>query len=351
MLNIRWCVFTGALMLAFVGVTFVHKEVAQDPPGVHTRWWDGTTQSVDTQFPDGKPRTHTEFSDDGKTVLLAQEWEYGSGALIHEKKRHKDGRVEEKVWYRGGKQLETHTLWLGDEMNYQAQIRYYPNGKMASQDIKTEDGQLSVDMKQWDDKGVIQTQVEIRSNAEQVQTFFQDGKKYRESILEGTGDRINASFWDNENYKMRTRQVKLDNSTVTEAFYRDGSLRVKIVTQRNYDSEVSVFAPGDKLKLKQSFKNDYPVRVEEISIQTGKPTRVLTIGRNERVEKVEIFRADGTLEKVKQLAGDGKVIRTTEYNADGKTVASEKDGGDSETINPKLLRLPELGEVPEEGDR
>jgi antitoxin component YwqK of YwqJK toxin-antitoxin module len=103
--------------------------VVQNPPGVYTRWYDGTTQRIDKFYPDGKLQSTTVYGDDGKTVLILAEVT-DAGAIVHSKVRREDGKVEEKRYSDDGKILLKQTIWVGDGSYFLARREFFPDGKL-----------------------------------------------------------------------------------------------------------------------------------------------------------------------------------------------------------------------------
>ncbi|MDZ4838314.1 MAG: hypothetical protein SGJ27_31405 [Candidatus Melainabacteria bacterium] len=337
-MNLKWCAFTGALMLVFVAATFYHKEVTQDPPGVSTRWWDGSLQSVEHKYANGKLEQRTTYGDDGKTVLTYETWD-SKGKLMHSKIRRKDGRVEEKLFREDSESLASFKLWNGDELTFVVEQKFGRNGKLLSEVIMTEDGLVAAEQRQFDDKGNLQIETRVLDNADQETSMFSGGVRTARNVFKANGDSWSESFDEKGRLTSRDVRVRLDNSSVRETFAPDG----KVTARSEHDGKpaslthITVFE-GDKVKLRQTVKNWSMVKVEEVSVQTGLATRVLQFDqKTSTVNRVEIIRKDGTLERVKLLDIEGKVTKTIEYDATGKTVASEKEGGDPEAIDPKLL--------------
>lgn len=362
-MNLKWCAFTGALMLAFVAATFYHKEVTQDPPGVVTRWWDGSLQSVETKYDNGKLETRTTYGDDGKTVITYEEWNW-DGKLTHSKMRRKDGRVEEKRFQEDGKTLAYFKLWNGDGQTYLIERRFQPNGKPLSEVIMTEDGLTAVETRDFDENGNVQMERIVLDNADQETKMFSNGKVTNRSVFKANGDSWSERFDQNGNLQFRSIQVRLDGSSVMETFYPSGKIMSRStdkgdksltetfdekgsVLYRRDNTNITVF-DGDKVKLRQYIKGWQLWKTEEISTTTGFTTRAIEVGYVQPTKpymsptpyakRVEIYRADGTLERVKLLKSDGSVEKTIEYDSTGKTVTSEKEGGEDEKVDEKLLQ-------------
>jgi antitoxin component YwqK of YwqJK toxin-antitoxin module len=348
-MNLKWCAFTGALMLAFVAATFYHKEVTQDPPGVSTRWWDGTLQSTETKYDNGKLERRTTYGDDGKTVLTLEEWSW-EGVLVHSKIRsQKNGRVEEKMFQADGKTLSFYKLWNGDEQTFVIDRRFQLNGKLESEAIMTEDGLNATIQRTFDSNGDLSMERQVLDNADQSTSTFANGKLTERSIFKANGDSLSEQFDENGKLQSRFKQVRRDGTSVFETFDADG----KVGLRRENDSKstnlinITVFE-GDKVKLRQFLKDWQLWKTEEVSTATGFTTRTIEIeyGKTKTrfeyskpfVRRVELYRADGTLERVKLLKDDGSVEKTIEYDPTGLTVTSEKEGGEAEKIDEKLIQ-------------
>jgi len=225
-MKLVWCAFTGALMLLSVLVTHQQRMAAEDPPGVITRWWDGTMQSVDRTFPDGKPYLHTEYGEDGNTILVHKEWSR-QGALVHQQLRLKDGKLEEKRWDYTGKTLHEYTLWLGDGSSFTIQQLYHANGVLASEVTKTEDGLLTNREVSWDRLGRLIGEYHIRSNASHERKSYDEGRLVSKRTDFGSGDWEEITYWPNGNPRFRVYYTKLTGKLTEESFNQDGTLSLQ----------------------------------------------------------------------------------------------------------------------------
>lgn len=337
-MNLRWCAFTGALMLLSVGFTTLHLGVAQDPPGVKTRWWDGTTQTVDTTHGNGRPASHTELSDDGRTILVQQKWSY-EGALVYSAQRHKNGRFEVKEFTYDGKVLTSHTLWAGDMSYFLFQRAYYRNGQLMLEEINTEDGMVTSDRRHFNEDGTLQMEYHILKNADQETREYRDGKLFKVFLLRGSGDRETTTFYPSGTMRSFQKAVKLDGSFRHDVFRADGTLQLR--REKPGDSAmltVTVYSRGEQARFRQSYDSGTLTEVIEYSSQTGQPARRLLV-RNGSTLQVELFRPDGTLARKKQLA-NGRVVRQITYDETGKTVTADIQGGEVEPVNPSLIADP-----------
>lgn len=340
-MNLKWCAFTGALMLASVFATFYHKEVNQDPPGVSTRWWDGTVQSRETRFSSDKLQSRTEYGDDGITVVRYQEWNW-EGKLVHSKVRDKKtGQVEEKRFSDDGAVLVVHKLWNGDERTFLVEREFHPRtGKLLSETINTADGLTAAEQRRFDDNGTLFMERRVLDNADQETKMFSGGKLRQRSVFKANGDQWVETFNDAGVMTSRSKEIRLDGDSVYERFSaRTGKLvarRENNMNDRKQMATVSVFHDGEKVRLRQTFARGTLIKIEEFSIETGLPTRTVVVVNNVAVE-AQLFGKDGRLERVKKLNSDGSVTKTIDYDADGKTVDSEKEGGEPEVVDPKLF--------------
>jgi antitoxin component YwqK of YwqJK toxin-antitoxin module len=338
-MNLRWCAFTGALMLVFVAATFYHKEVTQEPQGVVTRWWDGTMQSRETFYPNGQMERRTVFGDDGMTVVSLEEWNR-LGVPTHVKlRRKKDGRVEEVFFGADGKTIEHYKLWNGDEQTFVIERQFYPNGKIAMERLMTEDGLAATEQRSFEPDGQLRSERLVRDNADQETKMFSGGKLRNLNTFKANGDSLSESFDENGKVTMREILIRFDNSSVREVFDDAG----KVIARRVHDGSpnsliITTVFENDKVKLRQYIKNWDMLKVEEVSTETGLNTRVLMFDpMTSTVNRTETFRTDGTLERVKLLKDDGSVVKTIEYDSTGKTVTSEQEGGEPEKFDPKIL--------------
>jgi antitoxin component YwqK of YwqJK toxin-antitoxin module len=221
-MRLVWVAFTGALMLLFVLVTHQQQMAAQDPPGVVTRWWDGTKQSVEEYYDTGKLYSRTEYGEDGKTVLLYKQWSR-TGVLEHQLIRLKDGKLEEKKWHFGGRTLSLYRLWLGDESSPIIEQTFYADGVMATENVKTEDGMTFIRQVTWDSLGRLVSEYHIRDNASHERKEYVDGRLETKRTDYGTGDWEEVLYWDNGNQRHRTYYTKLTGKLTEESFNKDGT--------------------------------------------------------------------------------------------------------------------------------
>ncbi len=342
-MSLKWCALTGALMLGFVYLTYQHKAVSTDPPGVKTRWWDGTLASKETVRPDGSVENRTEYGDDGKTVVSFREWN-SEGVIWHSKMRQKDGRVEEKHFADDGKTIRRYTLWNGDEKTFFIRREYGYNGKMNSETIMTEDGLVVQEERNFNDDGTLFLERKVLDNADQeTKIFSRDGKVARRSLFKGSGDLWEERYHANGKVAERTKMIRLDGSSETEAFTEEGKLLwTRAVEKPGKKRMILTVWDGDKVKLRKFTNlNTYTLEtVEEYSRETGKVTRRIWLAGDNQPTKVEKFRADGTLEKVLTIDPTKEnfpVTKTVEYDETGSKVTSEKEGGEPEKFDRGIL--------------
>mgnify|MGYP003384314554 CR=1 FL=1 len=334
MLNIKWCLVTGALMLCAVVFTHMQSESSQVPPGVTTRWWDGSVQSVNSSFPNGKPQLRIEYAEDGKTELLRREWN-SNGMLMIEKVRLPDGKVEEKEWYNDGKVLAHQIIWVTEGKSFQSKLNFHTNGNKSGEEIRTEDGQSALSRKFFDESGTITSSYEVLPNADQREVEYSEGKMVQESILRGTGDVVYSIFRDNENLVNRSTRFKLDKRLIEEFFGNSGRpLYTKEVFPETGESIVSVFKEG-RLLFKQHFKSG---NLSEVTEYTGGKTiaRVIKLARDGSAE-IRALRFDGTLQTVKEYNPKREVTRTLNYATNGTTLESEHAGGTPDIFDNRLF--------------
>ncbi len=350
---IRWCAFTGALMIAFVALTFSHKRAAEPPPGVEKRWWDGTVKSVETRHYDGKLATRTEYGEDGVTVNAFTEWN-SNGAVIREKKRLKSGLVESKEYDFTGKYLSKHILYNGDEQTVQVMRQYWPNSdKLLQEMIMTEDGLVTRKRRNFTPEGILASEYEILPNATQVGKTYKNGKLHSQMELKGSGDHTNTTFTQAGAIRQKKSVSRLKAESVTECFYDNGELMWRKTEKAADPFEedlddfldkrapvVEHFAPGGKLKGKQQFKGYQTATAEEINPETGKVVRKVTFNDG-KVDQVHLFREDGTLEKIKHMGPTPpEVLRTVTYDETGKEVKTDETGGEAESLPEWLTQDP-----------
>jgi antitoxin component YwqK of YwqJK toxin-antitoxin module len=316
-MNMKWCAFTGALMLLFVVAALTHQVVSQDPPGVTSRWWDGTRQSVEKFYDNGKPSLRIEYGDDGKTVLSYTKWSR-NGAVVLQKQRQEDGTLEEKEFTDDGKTLLHYVLWNGDGQSFRIEREYspYPDslGKLTSEEVKTPDGRLTIERRSYYPPGVLSSETKILDDGwgDNQNDSYSNGKLVSRSILRGSGDQIQIRFHDNGTMASRSTVFAFNHSSTGEFFDDQGRPTVMRETSGDHpmDPVVSLYHAG-KLKYKQVFNHF-------------------------SLERLEEYREDGTLARVKHFK-DGKIVREEQFDGSGKTVVSEKSGGKFDSIDGRLL--------------
>jgi len=321
-------------MLAFVAVTFYHKEVSQDPPGVVTRWWDGTLQSVEHKYSNGQLADRTVYGDDGKTVIEQMQWS-ATGGLMRSIVRQKSGHVEEKHFQRNGT-LSRYKLWLGDMRLFVIERTYYDNGQLEQETLYTEDGLVPAETRSFSQKGQLEMERKVLDNADQRTDFYRQGKLTTRHIFKANGDTWEEMFYDNGALQLRSKSVRLNGDIEKEGFSKAGKLVFK-QTGSFRKSVREVYDAQGKVRIRQHLTSGL-TRVEEISVETGKVTREFVIDEDRGIlGSIRKFRPDGTLELVKKLEVGDVVVKTTEYDASGTKIVKEKDGGEAESYNPEVF--------------
>ena len=343
-MKIRWCAFTGALMLCFVSATYLHQAVSRDPPGVTTRWWDGTVSTKSVVYPDGKPRSFVQYGDDGETVLHMQVWNH-NGVLIQEKIRKAEGTLEENQFSSDGKTLLRYRLWNGDENSYQLARDFYLDGKLQMEDVRTEDGTNTKRKRTFDTDGRLYNEYRILDNADQQTDNYWDGKLTSTSIFKANSDQVTISYYQDDGLPAgqmasRDTQVFWNHSSKQERFTEDGQLAYSLTTDndsRDRAGLASIYGKG-KLKYTQHFSSWELASTEEFSVDTGLLTRQIVLDpQSNRAYLVKLYRADGSLARTKSVR-EGKVVKQADYDSSGKDIVSEQQGGEPEIVAPKLLR-------------
>lgn len=339
---LRWCAFTGALMIAFVFMTFLHTEVSQNPDGVQTRWWDGTTQSVERKHENGTLAVRTEYGDDGKTVIKHMEWTQ-RGVLIHSKVRLQSGHVEEKRFSNNGA-IAIYKLWLGDEQLFVIERSYHLNGKVEMETINTEDGLATIAGRMFDESGRLIMESKVLDNADQQSSNFRDGKLASRNTFKANGDNWEELFYEDGSLKLRIKTIRLTGEKEGEGYTKSGRLLFKLKGKINGLSVREVYDEHGKVRLRQIYERNGLVKVEEVSVHTGKVTTAFIIDEySGTLGAIHKFRPDGTLELVKQLKrGKNEVAKTIEYDAAGQSIVSQKAGGEPEKYDEDVF-LDELG--------
>ncbi len=359
-MTMRWCVLTGALMLACVVATFTFKNVVQDTPGVYTRWYDGTTQRVDVFYPNGKLQSTTTYGEDGKTVIILVELT-DEGAIVHSRVRREDGKVLEKRYSEDGKVMLFQTLWSGDGTYYLEQRQFFQSGTLRSETIMTENGAAPVSRKMFNPDGSLMMESHILNNADQEMKQYINGKMIHRSLFKANADQI-EEFYNpvTDALTRRTTRVALTGDFTSEYFNSAGELVYSSTvlgagTTNPFSSNAannasqaingtkppevvinSVYAKG-KLILRQTGVEFLLKAVEEFTPGQTTPRRKIELDDNGHVITVSIYRTDGSLMRVKHLEG-GVVTSQDDYDATGSKIIHKEQGGEPETISPDLLR-------------
>lgn len=348
-MTLRWCAFTGALMLALVAATYMHQGATRDPEGVVTRWWDGTMESKEVRLSDGRLVHRVEYGDDGKTIITLREWNY-RGALIHSKLRQKDGTVEEKVFNEDGKVLLLHKLWNGDELTFRSERTFRSDGSIESETIMTEDGLVPAERRQFDRDGKLSMESRVLDNADQQTDMYRNGKVFNRSVFKANGDSWEEMLSDDGRVKMRSKSIRLTGERESEGFTPSGKLLFRQKNDPQTNTSVREVFEGDKVRLRQYYKGWGMIKVEEISLETGKVTRVYGISEDQGIlASISTFRADGTLETVQQLEVGDRIVKTLRYDAEGKNpVISDNPKGETAVYDQDVflddLQLLDLAE-------
>ncbi|MBS1996305.1 MAG: hypothetical protein JSS86_08350 [Cyanobacteria bacterium SZAS LIN-2] len=336
-MNLKWCAFTGALMLLFIAATFEHHSVVQDPPGVHTRWWDGTTEMKEIFYPSGKIKSRTTYGEDGSTILTRKEWS-PNGLITAELTRRDDGKVYRKEYMPDGKRTLKESLWEPDMMYFLASREYYPNGQLALEETMTEDGTAMTLMRSYDEQGRVTLERRVLDNADQVANQFDDGHIVRREIMKANGDNVSEVFFNGTDVvSVRQTQIRLDGTVITESFNKQGQQLYRRENNAGKGTtSVSRFTNG-VMVLRQTLQEADLQTIEQFDPVSGKATRTLSLDTEQNVTAVKLFRADGTVARVKQFK-NGVVVHQTDYDSAG-LVTADKSGGEPETIDRSLFDM------------
>lgn len=338
-MNTRLCAFTGVLMACAVAFTFLHINWVKDPAGTSTRWWDGSVQAQDTFYSDGKKRTHTEFGDDGKTVLVYREWTR-DGILVREKLRQEDGKLEDKDYGEYGGRLIAYTLWTPDEQAFTLRREWFGDGQLRSEEIKTEDGKQTLDITVYNYDGSKYQEAHLLPNGDNVRRIYDQGKLFREEQTHPSSGLVEISLFYVESGVRKTyARFTTDRSSLIETFSEAGVLELRR-EQANDTAEilVTVFNQDKSIRFTQRLTAGGDLlEIVEYSPATHKPTRRTTSPWN-LPATVELFRDDGTLSQVKKVGAGGTVLAQSNYDATGKSVVSTASTGTAEKFDELLLK-------------
>lgn len=337
-MNTRLCAFTGVLMACAVAFTFVHMSWVQDPAGTTSRWWDGSVQSRDTFYNNGAKRTHTEFGDDGKTVLVYREWER-NGILVREKLRQDDGKLEDKAFDDYTGRMIAYTLWTPDEQEYTEKREWYDNGKLRSEEKKTEDGKQRLDIVLYEYNGAINQEAHLLPNGDSVRRVFDLGKLVREEFVYSASGVQEINLYYDTGVKKTYARFTTDGSVLIETFSEAGDLELRREQANDQaDILVTVFHKDKSIRFTQRInaRGDL-VEIVEYSPVSNKPKR-RTLNPYNLPATVELFREDGTLSQVKKVGAGGKVLSQTTYDATGRSAVGTSSTGTNEQFDEILLK-------------
>jgi len=303
-LNLKQCVLTGALMLAIIPLSYYHLSLVADPPGVHTRWYDGSVEMTETFYPSGKIQIRTTYGEDGKTVITLKEWSE-DGILLREKARRQDGKVVEKRYEfsQNPSQVSAETLWAADESFPLAERQYYRNGSVQMEQLMTEDGHAVSLMRAYEQNGNLKLERRVLDNADQQGTEFNNGQPVRREVMKANGDHWAEIFYDGtEVVSQRQIEIRLTGEQISERFDKKGILTYR----QSLLNEVIVarYAAGKKV-LEQTLRNYDVVEVRQYD-EAEKLTRKLSLDAKGNVVRVEVYAADGSL--VRSNNGTGESI-------------------------------------------
>jgi antitoxin component YwqK of YwqJK toxin-antitoxin module len=269
-MTLRWCVLTGALMLAFVCATFEYKSVVQNHPGVYTRWYDGTTERVDVFYPNGNLKSTTVYGDDGKTVIILARLT-DSGALVHSKVRREDGKVLEKIYSDDGKVILVQTLWVGDESYFVAKRDFFDDGTLHEETIMTKDGDAATSRRIFNHDGTLSLDVHVLPNADQESLQYHKGKLMHRGVFKANGDEVSESLADDTGkLAQRETRIALTGDTLTEIFNADGTLFYSSATTKNSGQIVSTLYEHGKMIIRQTGVKMQVSQVEEFTPGDGR---------------------------------------------------------------------------------
>lgn len=346
--TLRWCTITGALMLATVAVTYLHKEVTADPQGVETRWWDGTKKSEETYWEPGKVATRTEYGDDGKTVVAFRQWDYEGRLEVEKIRQQKTGNLEEKRYMFDGQKsyLYQYTVWLADEQNFVLMRMFWSDGKMREEVVRTDDGLVPKHVRVWNQSGQLLQESQILSNAAQQTDSFANGKLSERVTVYGTGDVVIQQFHENGRVSSEGRRIKLSGDS--ENTYFDETGKPVFGAKMSADgTEVIYLYKNGKLAIKHTGKLGGSRYAEELNA-AGIVTRKLVFDRAGNPSIVYLYRGDGSLAREKHLSGKGNdttVKNQLDYDVTGTKVTGQSDTGEPERFDSDMLEPPTVREA------
>ena len=335
-MTMRWCVLTGALMLAFVYATLTYKNVVQNPPGVYTRWYDGTLQRINRFYPDGHLKSTTVYGDDGQTVIVLAELT-DDGAIIHSKVRRPDGKVEEKAYSDDGKVILQQTIWSGDGTYYLVRRLFWDNGQLHDEDIKTEDGTVTSSRRLLYRDGTLAFEVHVLPNADQEAKSYTKGVLVERQLLKGNGDKIIESFRPTTGVlAQRVTNIALTSELKTEYFNADGTLLFLHSLTPDENRVVNILYDHGKMIVRQTGLDLLLMEVEQFKPGSDYPFRRVELDKSGQISAIYDYRANGTLEKVQHQL-NGTVTFEEFYDDAGVKVLRETKGGEAEPVDPQLL--------------
>jgi len=303
-LNLKQCVLTGALMLAIIPLSYFQLSLVQDQPGQHTRWYDGSLESSEEFYSNGKPHLRVTYGEDGKTVLTLKEWAK-DGVLVREKTRRPDGKIlEVNYGFRSGNEakISDERLWAADESFALAERTYYPNGKVQSETVMTEDGHIASLSRMYEENGNLKTEIRALENADMQGTEFNNGVPVRRELGKANGDHWVEIFYDGtEVVSQRQKQIRLTGEQISERFDKKGMLTYR-QSALNKVIVVARYVGGKKV-VEQTLRNYDVVEVRQYDADE-KVTRQISLDSNGNVVQVEVYGADGTVVRKSNGAGE-----------------------------------------------
>ncbi len=347
-MSLRWCTYTGAAMIIAVLTTYFLLPRDADPPGIKTRWWDGTLESEEQYHYDGKLFSRTIYGDDGKSVVKHEQWD-PDGALRMSKVRLADGTLELHRYTPKG-QVEQYQLRTGDDRLQLIERNYLADGKLSTEKLFSPDGSYMISYKRNFDNGQLRHSVTLTKTGEQTEEIYYRSGKLKKQSNQSINGQAKTTWFYEDGKVLRKDSVSREEGVLVETFDRNGQLDVRHV-EKNDDPNVyrTMFKDG-KVSHKQTWKvfsNNRFHRLDLVEEYNGKdkPVRSFEI-EDDKVTSILYFREDGTRARRIHIKGS-QVEREEEFDEKGDKVVKESKDGVIPAFDASMLRRENI-EPPQE---
>ena len=353
-MNLKWCALTGALIIISGFAITLFAPATGDPPGVTTRWWNGTVETIEEIRYDGS-RTVTTFGDDGQTVVKYERFDY-DGKLRQIAQRLPEGTVETK-WFRSGGELERYTLRSPDERDLLEAREYHPDGTLQREEIYTKDGRMLLKRRTYDKNGKLKESEDMRPNGDRVsESYYSNGnlKSRSNYSLGGKYDKV-MHYSDGTLYY---RETVTDKESHLDTYDREGRSLVHRTSNPDGTIHFEVSDEG-KLVYRQTWKpydglSHFLHKVEEYDSEGKFVERSVSVDIYGRPEEIERYRGDGTLKSRQRIRYERSSrtpisVEEVEFDESGKTELNTVEDSKPGKVSSKRLNIPDTN-LPREED-